>query len=50
MLKQAIMDQINQIGKTRPFLQDELFYKFIKQYLCFLEEDYRIEQVANGVF
>ena len=50
MEKKAIVDQITQRGKTRPFYQDELFYKFIKQYLCILEQDYRIEMVANGVF
>ena len=27
-----------------------MFYKFIKQFLCILDESYRIEQVTNGIF
>ena len=50
MEKQALSDQITLRGGTRSFYQDELFYMFIKQYLCVLDQDYRIEKVANGVF
>ena len=50
MQKQAYIDQITHRGKTRPFYPDELFYKFIKQFLCILDESYRIEQVTNGIF
>ena len=50
MEKQAKTDQMNLRGGMRSFYEDELFYMFIKQYLCILDQDYRIEKVANGVF
>ena len=41
-------------GKTTDFKPDELFYKFIREYLCWFEKDYgkeyKLVSVNNGIF
>jgi hypothetical protein len=42
------------MGKTVEFKPDELFFKFIKEYLCWFEKDYgkdyKLVSVSGGVF
>lgn len=54
MFQRAKLEQIKMTGKTTDFKPDELFYKFIREYLCWFEKDYgkeyKLVSVNNGIF
>lgn len=54
MAPKAKLEQMERSGKVHEFREDELFFKFIREYLCWFEKDYgkqyKLVSVHNGVF
>ena len=54
MTHRAQEEQMQQFGQVSELKPDELFQKFIREYLCWFDQDlghdYKLVSVTNGVF